>query len=61
MDHPDSLVSPRPGPLPDAVCGNGQAAADVEWAQYTAWLDREAAAGREPSPRTPGTMSHGTT
>jgi predicted CxxxxCH...CXXCH cytochrome family protein len=43
--------SPRPGPLPG---GDGdQADADVEWAEYMAWLDREAAAGRggpEPGP-----------
>jgi Domain of unknown function (DUF222) len=48
----DSYWSSRPGPLPDAdggpqdVAGDG----DVEWAQYVAWLDREAAAGRNPEP-----------
>jgi len=45
MDNPES---PRSGPLPDLA-----AAADAEWAQYTAWLDREAAAGREPEPWAP--------
>ena len=44
----DELGSPGPGPLPDiaSVAGDG----DVEWAEYVAWLDREAAAGREPEP-----------
>jgi hypothetical protein len=37
--------SPCPGLLPGCA-----ADADVEWAQYSAWLDREAAAGREPEP-----------
>ena len=45
MDYQDS---PRPGPLPSA------ADADAEWAEYTAWLDREAVAGREPAPWDPG-------
>ena len=37
--------SPRPGLPPEMA-----ASADLEWAQYVAWLDREAAAGREPGP-----------
>ena len=49
MDYLDNLGSPGPGPLP-----GGAADADAEWAQYTAWLDREAAAGREPAPWDPG-------
>ena len=49
MDYLDNPGSPGPGPLPGGV-----ADADAEWAQYTAWLDREAAAGREPAPWDPG-------
>jgi hypothetical protein len=45
MGNPDYHVAPRPGLLP---CGAGNA--DLEWAQYVAWLDREAAAGRVPEP-----------
>src|ERR1700733_5920162 len=41
----DDLGSPGPGLLPD-VAGD----ADLEWAEYVAWLDREAAAGRAPEP-----------
>ena len=48
----DNCWSSRPGPLPDAVGGPPDVAGDgdVEWAQYTTWLDREAAAGRDPEP-----------
>ena len=44
MSEPEA---PCPGPLPDAT-----AAWDAEWAEYVAWLDREAAVGREPEPET---------
>jgi hypothetical protein len=49
---PDNHGIPRPGPLPGTAIGLPDAAGDedAEWAQYTAWLDREAAAGREPEP-----------
>jgi Domain of unknown function (DUF222) len=49
---PDNHGIPRPGPLPPAAAGLPAAAGDedAEWAQYTAWLDREAADGREPEP-----------
>ena len=45
MGNPDDDRSFRPDLQPDAV-GD----VDAEWAEYTAWLDREAAAGREPEP-----------
>jgi len=41
----DNHGSSRPGPLPKVA-----ADPDTEWAEYVAWLDREAAAGREPEP-----------
>jgi hypothetical protein len=50
MSNPDEHGSPRPGLLPDGAGDGGQADADVEWAEYTAWADREAAAGRVPEP-----------
>jgi hypothetical protein len=34
-----------PGPYPGAADDG-----DIEWAEYVAWLDREAAAGRDPEP-----------
>ena len=40
-DHGASRSGPLPGDAADA---------DVEWAQYVAWADREAAAGRVPEP-----------
>ncbi len=54
MGNLDDHGSPRPGLLPDDAVGggqrdDGQADADVEWAEYTAWADREAA-GRVPEP-----------
>ncbi len=42
MDHQGSS---RPGPRPGVA-----ADPDMEWTEYVAWLDREAAAGREPEP-----------
>src|SRR3984885_15560893 len=42
MDDLGALLS---GPLPDDA-GD----ADLEWAEYVAWVDREAAAGRDPEP-----------
>ncbi len=50
----DSCESPRPGPLPDIA-----ADADVEWAQYTAWLDREAPAGSAPAGPVPAGPGRG--
>ncbi len=44
MSEPEA---PCPGPRPDATAGW-----DAEWAEYVAWLDREAAVGREPEPET---------
>ena len=40
----------RPGPRPDGAGRGDVQDADAEWAEYVAWLDREAAAGREPEP-----------
>jgi hypothetical protein len=40
----------RPGLLPAGAAGRDLEGADPEWAQYTAWSDREAAAGRVPEP-----------
>ena len=34
----------------DGAGAGGQVAADPEWAEYVAWADREAAAGRVPEP-----------
>ena len=45
MGAPGNHGTPRPGLLPGCAVD-----ADTEWAQYVAWLDREAAAGREPEP-----------
>jgi hypothetical protein len=45
MENHDTSGLPRSG-LPPEVAADG----DVEWAQYAAWLDREAVAGREPGP-----------
>jgi hypothetical protein len=45
MSNPDNHGTPRPGLLP-----GGASDADLEWAQYVAWVDREAAAGRGPEP-----------
>jgi len=45
MEHHDIPGSLPPGPLSEAAAGVD---GDAEWAQYVAWLDREAAAGREP-------------
>jgi Domain of unknown function (DUF222) len=45
----DDHGAPRSGPLRDGA-GDGQADADAEWAEYVAWADREAAAGRVPEP-----------
>src|SRR5882672_5983775 len=47
MDNHESL---RPGLLPDGAGSGGPPHADLEWAQYVAWADREAAAGRGPEP-----------
>jgi hypothetical protein len=47
----DNLGSPRSGP-PPALVGD----ADLEWAEYAAWVDREVAAGREPGSGTWATM-----
>ncbi|TVZ02670.1 HNH endonuclease [Trebonia kvetii] len=44
MGDPDSHGPVRPGPPPNAVDDG-----DVEWAEYVAWLEREAAAGRDPA------------
>jgi hypothetical protein len=40
----------RPGLLPGGVVGRGLDDADPDWAEYVAWADREAAAGRVPEP-----------
>jgi hypothetical protein len=40
----------RSGLLPDGAVDRDLEDADPEWAQYVAWADREAAAGREPEP-----------
>jgi hypothetical protein len=45
MGTTDNHGTPLPGLLPGCAVD-----ADAEWAQYVAWLDREAAAGREPEP-----------
>lgn len=46
MEHHD-IRGPLPsGPLPSECAAD----VDAEWAEYVAWLDREAAAGREPGP-----------
>ncbi len=45
MGDPDTHGPVRPGPPPHAVDDG-----DVEWAEYVAWRDREAAAGRDPAP-----------
>jgi hypothetical protein len=50
MNNRDAHGSPRPGRLPDSAGGGDPQDADTEWAQYVAWLDREAAAGRDPEP-----------
>ncbi len=44
MNHHGDQGPARPALLPDRTDA-GQADADVEWAQYVAWADREAAAG----------------
>jgi Domain of unknown function (DUF222) len=47
MGRHDNDGAPRPGLPPGSAAG-----ADLKWAaQYLAWLDREAAAGRRPEPR----------
>jgi hypothetical protein len=48
MGTTDNHGTPLPGLLPGCAVD-----ADAEWAQYVAWLDREAAAGREPEPWDP--------
>jgi len=50
MDNRDRHSAFRPGPPPAATAAGYLRDADSEWAEYTAWLDREAAAGREPEP-----------
>ena len=40
----------RPGPRPGGAGRGDVQDADVEWTEYVAWLDREAAVGREPEP-----------
>jgi hypothetical protein len=49
----DNLGSSRPGPPPDGpACPDP----DPEWTEYTAWVDREIAAGRDPESG-PGTWT----
>ena len=50
MGNSDDHESARPGLLPDGTVGRGLDDADPEWAEYVAWADREAAAGRVPEP-----------
>jgi predicted CxxxxCH...CXXCH cytochrome family protein len=50
MSNPDDYGSPRPGLPPGGAVDGAQVDADPEWAQYVAWADREAAAGRIPEP-----------
>ncbi len=50
MGNPDDHGRARPGLLPDGAAGRDLEDADPEWAQYVAWAEREAAAGRVPEP-----------
>ncbi len=50
MGNPKDHGPARPGLLPDGAAGRDLEDADPEWAQYVAWADREAAAGRVPEP-----------
>ncbi len=53
MSNPDNHGPFRPAVRPsDADDGGARSemGADQEWAEYVAWLDREATAGREPEP-----------
>src|SRR5512146_2014302 len=45
MGNSDTDGPLHPGPRPGAADDG-----DMEWAEYVAWLDREAAAGRDPEP-----------
>jgi hypothetical protein len=50
MRNLDDHGGPRSGPVRDGAGDGGQADTDAEWAEYVAWADREAAAGRVPEP-----------
>ena len=50
MSNLDDRGPFHPDLMPDAAVDGGLQDADQEWAQYMAWADREAAAGREPEP-----------
>src|SRR5579863_190255 len=54
MSNLDDRGPLRPGVVPGDAgdCAQVEMGGDREWAQYTAWLDREAAAGREAGPWT---------